>query len=51
MFTTLGQERGEKQRETKTINSVATTFATQPICNAARTAHALRTDQKWNKLI
>jgi hypothetical protein len=29
------------------MNSVATTFATQPICNAARAAHALRSDQNF----
>jgi hypothetical protein len=27
------------------MNSVATTFAMQPVCNAARAAHALRLDQ------
>ena len=29
------------------MNSVATLFATQPVCNAARAAHALRSDQLW----
>jgi hypothetical protein len=28
------------------MNLVATTFATQPVCNGTRTAHALRSDQK-----
>ena len=27
------------------MNLVATSFATQPVCNVARTAHALRSDQ------
>ena len=27
------------------MNLVATMFATQPVCNAARAAHALRSDQ------
>jgi hypothetical protein len=35
----------EEEEEKKTMNLVATTFATQPVCNAARTAHALRSDQ------
>jgi hypothetical protein len=29
----------------KTMNSVATTFATQPVCNDARAAQALHSDQ------
>jgi hypothetical protein len=29
----------------KAMNLVATMFATQPVCNAARAAHALRLDQ------
>jgi hypothetical protein len=33
-------------KEKKTMNSVATSFAMQPVCNAARAAHALRSDQK-----
>jgi hypothetical protein len=37
----------ERERE-KTTNLVATMFATQPVCNAARAAHALRSDQKSN---
>jgi hypothetical protein len=37
------------------MNLVATTFATQPVCNAARAAHALRSSQffivhdKWHE--
>ena len=30
------------------MNSVATMFATQPVCNVARAAHALRSDQYKN---
>ena len=33
--------RGEK----KTMNLVATSFATLPVCNAARAAHALHSNQ------
>jgi hypothetical protein len=31
----------------KTMNSVATTFATQPICNAAWAVHALRSTNNY----
>jgi hypothetical protein len=58
MFTTIGQlpsgrkvirrrkkERKKEREKKKKMNSVATTFATQPVCNTARTAHALHSDQ------
>ena len=35
----------EEEEEKKTTNLVSTTFATQPVCNVARAAHALRSDQ------
>jgi hypothetical protein len=38
------KERKRKERE-KTMNLVATTFATQPVCNTTRAAHALHLDQ------
>jgi hypothetical protein len=37
---------GERKRERRiTPKTVATTFATQSVCNAARAAHILRFDQ------
>jgi hypothetical protein len=33
--------------EKKTMNSVDTTFAMQPVCKAAQAAHALRSDQQY----
>jgi hypothetical protein len=43
----LREKEGEKDRNKreKTMNSVATTYAWQPICNATRAAHALCPDQ------
>jgi hypothetical protein len=35
----------KKREEKKTMNLVATSFATQPVCNAIWVAHALRSDQ------
>jgi hypothetical protein len=46
----MAEERGymteerSYMEEKKTMNSVATTIATQPVCNATWTAHALRSD-------
>ena len=39
------RRRRKKKEEKKTTNLVATSFATQPVYNAARAAHALRSDQ------
>jgi hypothetical protein len=39
------RRREKKRKEKKTTNLVATSFATQPVCNAARAPHALRSDQ------
>jgi hypothetical protein len=33
------------------MNSVAITFATQPVCNAARAAHALRSDKMLGETV
>jgi hypothetical protein len=40
------KERGGGGGGEKTRNLVATSFATQPVCNAAQAAHALFSDQK-----
>jgi hypothetical protein len=37
------EDRGKKEK--KTMNSVATLFSMQPIYNAARALHALRSNQ------
>ena len=37
--------RRRRKKEKKTINSVATSFAAQPVCNTTQAAHALRSDQ------
>ena len=41
----MQREKKERKKEKKTVNSVATMFATQRVCNAAQAAHALRSDQ------
>ena len=57
-FTTLGppllgeggeEEEEEEEEEKKTTNLVATLFATQPVYNTARAAHALRSVQYLNQ--
>jgi hypothetical protein len=37
-----------KKEEKKTMNLVATSFAMQPVCNAAQVAHALRIQKLVN---
>jgi hypothetical protein len=39
------EKKRKQEQEKKTTNLVATSFATQPVCNAARAAHALHSDQ------
>jgi hypothetical protein len=46
----MPEERGYME-EKKTMNSVATTFATQPVCNAAQAEHALPSDKGRNHCI
>ena len=44
----MPEERGyitEEHGYMEAMNSVATTFATQPVCNNERAAHALRSEQ------
>jgi hypothetical protein len=45
----IKKERGRKKErgEKTTMYSVATSFAMQPVCNAARAAHALRSDHEY----
>jgi hypothetical protein len=40
-----------RKREKKTMNSVATSFATQPVYNAARAALALHSDQYTERMM
>jgi hypothetical protein len=48
----MKEERGKRRREEKKpMNSEATLFATQPVCNAAQAAHALRSDQLEQKYL
>ena len=47
----IRRRREKKERLKKTINSVATTFTMQPVCNAARAAHALRSDQYFHQAL
>jgi hypothetical protein len=46
LCTNAGEAMHQGVEEKKTMNSVPNTFAMQPICNAARAAHTLRSDQK-----
>jgi hypothetical protein len=39
------RRKREEEREKQTLNSVATMFATDPVCNAAWAVHVLRLDQ------
>jgi hypothetical protein len=40
----MARTSGGEEREKITVFLVATTFAMQPVCKAARAAHALRSD-------
>jgi hypothetical protein len=41
----IRHRRKKREEEKKTMNLVATSFATQPVFNAARATHTLRSDQ------
>jgi hypothetical protein len=50
----MPEERGympEERGYMEAMNSVATMFATQPVCNAARVTHALCSDQYITQLL
>jgi hypothetical protein len=42
-------EREERKKERKTMNLMATTFASQPVCNATQAVHALLSDKYIKK--